>query len=67
VADRVYRELEANGYEPQLHERTDEDGVFDLRLRGHDFDLGDFKTMVQVGERFGLGLALDDSGWITLR
>jgi hypothetical protein len=36
-------------------------------LRGIDFDLDDFKTMVRVGEDFGLGLKLDDHGSITLR
>jgi hypothetical protein len=45
VADRVFRELKANGYEPRLD---------------------DFKTMVRIGEEFGLGLKLDGNGWITL-
>ena len=67
VADRVYKELVADGYEPRMHEPPDEGGAFELRLRGQDFDLGDLKTMVRVGEQFGLGLKLDSNGWITLR
>ena len=50
-----------------MHESPDEGGAFELRLRGQDFDLGDLKTMVRVGEQFGLGLKLDSNGWITLR
>ena len=67
VADRVFKELDGDGYEPQLHEPEHESGLFEIRVRGNDFDLDDFKTMVRAGEGLGLGLKLDDRGSITLR
>jgi hypothetical protein len=67
VADRAVEQLDGDGCEPQLHEPEHESGLFEIRLRGNDFDLDDFKTMVRVGEDFGLGLKLDDHGSITLR
>lgn len=66
AADRVFKELEGDGYEPRLHEPKDEGGPFEIRLRGDNFDLDAFKAMVRVGEQFGLGLKLDENGWITL-
>jgi hypothetical protein len=66
VARRVYAELEANGYEPRLHEPEDEGGLFSISLPGKGFDLGDFKTMARISEDFGIGLHLGDDGRITL-
>jgi hypothetical protein len=67
VADRVFKELEADGYEPRMHEPADEPGIVEIRLRGHDYDIDDLKTMVRTAETFGLGLKLDSNGWLTLR
>jgi hypothetical protein len=63
----VRDELEANGYEPRLHAPHAEDGLFEIRLQGNGFDLDDLKTLVRIGEDFGVGVKLDDEGWITLR
>jgi hypothetical protein len=67
LSRRVMDELEASGYEPRLHEPTDGDGAFEISLPGAGFDVGDFKAMVGMAERLGVGLSLDDRGWITLR
>ncbi len=67
VARRVMNELEGNGYEPRLHEPEQEDGPFSISLHGHDFELGDFKTMTRVAEDFGLAMGMTDDGRITLR
>jgi hypothetical protein len=67
VADRVFKELEADGYEPRLHPVKDEPGLVEIRLRGHDYDLDDLKAMVRAAETFGVGLKLDANGWLTLR
>ena len=39
VARRVYAELEANGYEPRLHEPEDEGGLFSISLPGKGITL----------------------------
>jgi hypothetical protein len=66
VADRVFKELENGGYAPKLHAPKEDGGPFEIRLRGHDYDLGDLRTMVKIAEDFGLGLKLDENGWLTL-
>jgi len=65
VANRVFKELEADGYEPRLHAHED-DSTFDIRLRGHNYDLDDLRAMIRTAEEFGLGLKLDENGWLTL-
>ena len=67
VADRVFTELTEAGYSPRLHEPQDEGGAFEISLRGHEFDIDDFKTMVRIAENFGVGLGLDENGWIRLK
>jgi hypothetical protein len=67
LADRVFKELEADGYEPRMHTSDGEPGVIEIRLRGHDYDIDDLKTMVRTAETFGVGLKLDSNGWLTLR
>jgi hypothetical protein len=67
VADRVFEELKGDGYKPNVHDAEDEPGEFEIRLRGDHFDLNDFKSMVAIGERFGLGMRIDQHGWITFR
>jgi hypothetical protein len=66
VADRVFRELEAAGYEPRLHGHDDGSGLFDIRLRGHNYDINDLRAMIRTAEEFGVGLKLDENGWLTL-
>jgi hypothetical protein len=66
VARRVYEELKANGYSPKMHEPGGENGLFEISLPGHGFDLADFKTMAKVTEDFGLGLKLGDDARIML-
>jgi hypothetical protein len=66
LSRRVMEELEANGYEPRLHEPEADDGVFEISLPGAGFRLEDFKTMARISEDFGVGLKLDDRGRITL-
>jgi hypothetical protein len=48
------------------HEPAGDHGVFSIRLPGGGFGLEDFKTLARTSEDFGLGLKLDDEGWITL-
>jgi hypothetical protein len=66
LADHVYKELTGDGYEPRYHEPDDGNTPVELRLRGEQFDINDFKSMVAVAERFGLGMKLDPNGWLTL-
>jgi hypothetical protein len=66
LADRVYKELTGRGYEPRFHEPADAETPVELRLRGEKFDIDDFKSMVAIAERFGLGMRLDPNGWLTL-
>jgi hypothetical protein len=66
VADRVFKELTEAGYDPKLHEPKQDGGPFEITLRGHAFDIDDFKTMVRIAEDFGVGLGLDDNGWVRL-
>jgi hypothetical protein len=66
VADRIFKELEADGYEPRLHAHEDGSGLYDIRLRGHNYDIDDLRAMIRTAETFGLGLKLDENGWLTL-
>jgi hypothetical protein len=65
VANKVFKELEADGYEPRLHAHDDA-AAFDIRLRGHNYDIDDLRAMIRTAEEFGLGLKLDENGWLTL-
>jgi hypothetical protein len=67
IADRVFEELKGDGYQPNVHDAQDEPGELEIRLRADDFDLNDFKSMVAIGERFGLGMRMHPRGWITFR
>jgi hypothetical protein len=66
VARQVFDRLENDGYDVRLHEPDVEGSPFQISVLGHGFDLADFKTLAKVSEDFGLGLKLDDKGWITL-
>jgi hypothetical protein len=55
IARRVMTELEANGYEPRLHEPEEEGGLFEISLPGHGFDLGDLKAMAKSVKTSGSG------------
>jgi hypothetical protein len=66
VADKVQQELEASGYAPRMHERDDGEGLFEISIPGHGFDLEDFKTLARISEDFGVGLRLGDDASITL-
>jgi hypothetical protein len=66
VSRRVMDELEASGYEPRLHAPPDEHGAFEIKLPGAGFDIDDLKSVVNMAEGLGLGMRLDDRGWITL-
>ena len=66
VADRVFKELQGEGYEPRMHEPKEDGGPFSITLRGNEFDIDDFKTMVRIAEDFGVPLGLDENGWIRL-
>jgi hypothetical protein len=35
-------------------------------LRGNEFEIDDFKTMVRIAEDFGVPLGLNENGWIRL-
>jgi len=65
-AVKVFERLENDGLKPRLHEPEEEGGLFEIHLDGAGYELDDFKTLVRVGEDFGIGLKLDDNGGVTL-
>jgi hypothetical protein len=66
LARRVVDELSGEGYETRLHEPADGNGAFEVSVRGHGFGLEDLKTLVRMSADLGVGLRLDDKGWLTL-
>lgn len=66
LSRRVMDELVADGYEPRLHGPRSHDGMFEIAIPGHGFDVDDLRTMVKMSELTGASLGLDEHGWITL-
>ena len=65
VANRVFKGARGGRLRAALA-RARGRRTFDIRLRGHNYDLDDLKAMIRTAEEFGLGLKLDENGWLTL-